>query len=300
MKTALIALLVPIAALAPHAGGGPLPAQEEGEELVRLEAWPKLGGKELKQVRTEVQKLRVARTPEMAENAAERLIGGSVGAAPELLAALSKEKDEAARRRIVEVLEGMTGPAHTRCLAGEFGHKSGRVRTWCLRRCAAFPDPGVRAAAEEALARVRQAGKKAEPEELYAAALCTTSAGSVEGMDVLGAWAIDAWAKRGEELRSALEQVRGPEAAATAGRLLTGDPKEQRVEIVAGLRLLSGCGGVQSVGLVGPFLDSDDNSIRVAAINALRGIVDGEGPMEELSVFRAIEVAKTWKRRIGA
>jgi len=294
--TALTVLLLPLG----HPPGAAAPVQEEGEELVRLEAWPELGGKELKQVRTEVSKLRKARTPEMAEDAAEQLAGGSVGAVPELLTALSKEKDKAALQRIEAVLEEMTGPAHTRCLAGEFEHKSALVRAWCLRRCASFPDPGVRGAAEGALERVRKSGKKADPEELYAAALCSTSAGSPEGMDVMSTWALEAWPKRGEEMRTALEQVRGTEAAAAAEQLLAGDPKEDRAEIVAGLRLLSGCGGEDSVKLVGPFLDEEDNSIRVAAINALRGIVDGEGPMEELSVFRAIEVAKTWKRRIGA
>jgi hypothetical protein len=39
--------------------------------------------------------------------------------------------------------------------------------------------------------------------------------------------------------------------------------------------------------------------VRVAAINALRGIVDGQEPLEELSVFGAIELAKTWKVRVG-
>jgi TPP-dependent pyruvate/acetoin dehydrogenase alpha subunit len=51
---------------------------------------------------------------------------------------------------------------------------------------------------------------------------------------------------------------------------------------------------------VAPYLDSEDNSIRVAAIDALRGIVDGDGPMEQQSVFRAIEMAKLWKLRLGS
>ena len=51
--------------------------------------------------------------------------------------------------------------------------------------------------------------------------------------------------------------------------------------------------------VVGLHLDSDDNQVRVAAINALRGIVDGQGPLEELSVFGAIELAKTWRARVG-
>ena len=45
-------------------------------------------------------------------------------------------------------------------------------------------------------------------------------------------------------------------------------------------------------------LDDDDNSIRVATINALRGMVDGDLPVEQLSVFEAIEMAKQWKSKL--
>jgi hypothetical protein len=44
-------------------------------------------------------------------------------------------------------------------------------------------------------------------------------------------------------------------------------------------------------------LDDTDNSIRVAAINAMRGIVDGELPITNLPVFEAIELAKKWKEK---
>ena len=85
-----------------------------------------------------------------------------------------------------------------------------------------------------------------------------------------------------------------------ACELLSDNESDDRLNIVAGLRLLGGCGDEDSAKRVSPYLDSQDNQIRVAAINAARGIVDGDGPMEQLSVFKAIEVAKMWKRRIGS
>ena len=48
---------------------------------------------------------------------------------------------------------------------------------------------------------------------------------------------------------------------------------------------------------VKPFLDSNDNSIRIAAINAVRGMADGEGPVADLPVFDAIELAKKLKNK---
>jgi hypothetical protein len=60
--------------------------------------------------------------------------------------------------------------------------------------------------------------------------------------------------------------------------------------------MLAGCGiKPDALPLVRPNLDSTDNSIRVAAINAMRGIVDGEPPIANLPVFEAIELAKKWK-----
>ena len=242
----------------------------------------------------------------MGEEAAAALVSGSAAAIPELLPALVKERDEAARARIDSVLQQMTTAAHTRVLALEFDHKQGRVRTWCLRRASQFPDAGVRAPASAALEAVRKrvsnktAKKGDDREELYAAALCVTSSGSLDGLDVMREWALEAWVQRGAEMRIALEAVRGPEAAAMACELLSDDLAADRLKIVAGLRMLAGCGDEETTERLLPYLDAEDNQIRVAAINAARGIVDGDDPMEELSVFKAIEVAKMWKRRIGS
>ena len=69
-------------------------------------------------------------------------------------------------------------------------------------------------------------------------------------------------------------------------------------QTVAGLRLLAGCGDASALAAVGRHLDSSDNSIRIEAINACRGIVDGDPPLARLSAFEAIEVAKKWKGRL--
>ncbi len=297
MKCTLAALLL-LLGLPVTAGAADVPQDEE--DIERLEAWPEISSRERKQIQVEIQKLRKARTPEMAAGAEEVLVSGSAAAIPELLPVLAKERDKAALARVRRVLERMTSAAHTRVLALEFDHKEAAVRTWCLLRSASFTDAGLRQAAAEALARVRKKAKRADPEERYAAALCVVSTGSLEGFDVVREWASEHWAKRGHELRTALEAVRGPQAAALACELLSEDHSGDRRQIVAGLRLLSGCGDEASARRVAPYLDAEDNQIRVAAINAVRGIVDGDGPMEELSVFKAIEVAKMWKRRVGA
>jgi hypothetical protein len=264
------------------------------EQIRRLEQWPELDRSAQEQVRVDIQRLRKARTPEMAEEAEAALKTTGAAVVPRLLPTLGKERDEEALERIERVLLAVTGPEHTRLLAEWFEDKSVEVRSFALRRCGAFPDEGVRAAAEAALARVLERGDKADAGERYAAALAVTAAGSLEAFDLVADSARTSWTKRGEELRAALEAVRGRAASERATALLGGE----RDDVLAGLGLLSGCGDEHSTAAVKPFLDSDDHQVRVAAINALRGIVDGEGPLDKLPVFEAIELAKRWKGRV--
>jgi hypothetical protein len=294
MKLLLAALLASALAVQDAPPQDPPKDPQADPQAEKLAAWPELSAPEKKQVETEIQKLVKARTPEMAASA-EAALAGSAGAMPLLLAAYGKEKDDETRARLAQAMLGATDARHTRALAGEFTGKNALVRAWCLRRAAAFPDPGVRAAAEQAVLAVERARDKADPEERYAASLCSVAAGSLVGLDVLREWAGTAWAERRGELRTAVASVRGVEASALLAPGLGGE----RPEVVAALRLLSAAGDETVIPAVARHLDSDDNQVRVAAINALRGIVDGQEPLEELSVFGAIELAKTWKVRVG-
>ena len=64
------------------------------------------------------------------------------------------------------------------------------------------------------------------------------------------------------------------------------------------LRMLAGCGEKARSRSLKPHLDDSDNTVRVAAINAARGIIDGEAPLDKLATFTAIEMALEWKKRL--
>jgi hypothetical protein len=272
------------------------------EQKPRLEAWPVLKGDAQKIAETDVERVRKASTEEMGALGRDGLIKAGPGTAPLLLAALAKEKDEAVRGRLVAILDQVTGAEHTRLLAKEFGSKSRDVRLYVLNRCALFPDPQLRAQAEPLLARLVKDGDKADSDERYAAALCATSTGSTAGLIALHTAAIENWNKRGVQIRAALEGVRGPEATAVFIALLKDSdtpqkdspllPKEDRQRVVACLNVLAGCGDKSALPKVRAFLDSTDNTIRVAAINAVLGIAENKPPVANLSAFEAVELAK--------
>jgi hypothetical protein len=216
---------------------------------------------------------------------------------PQLLPKLGKEREAEARARIEEVLEAVTGAPHTRLLAREFGDRSVEVRMWAMRRAAAFPDPGIRDRALAALAAARELEDKgkAARDETYVAALVVSSAGSLEALDVLLSRAEKRWREHAVELRTALEAVRGEPATQ---RVVEELEDATDAHTLACLRLLAGCGTKSALARVRRLLDSEHSQIRIAAINACRGIVDGAPPIDKLSAFDAIEMARDWKRRL--
>lgn len=288
------------ASLAPGASSQePETAQESSQgEIKRLEAWP--APKKASAVRKEITRLRKGSTEGMIEQSGETLRGFGAAAAPLLIEALgastlAAEKHDAAADRLVQLLDEITGPAHTRLIAKEYSAKSPRVRSWALRRSAAWPDAGTLAAAEEALQTETKRPLEQFPDLAFDAAIAATTAGSVLGLDTINARSIEDWSKIGTRVRSALEQVRGEDASAKLAVHL-GD--SNRKKIVAALRMLAGCGTTSAIPAIVPHLQSKDASILIAAINACRGIVDGDPPLARMSVFQAVEKAKPWLKRL--
>lgn len=284
----LLCLALPIASA--QSGQTPPSAQAE---LVYLTEWPKPTAKD--QLMTDIERLVKARTEEMGKLAYEALVACGDSAVPFLLDRYGKEKDEGAHDRMHDLLVELIRPEHSRLLAKRFASPQLHERTMAMWRAGLNNDPQIRPQAEAALAKVEKQGEKADEFELYAAALVTTASGSMKGLSQLMSTAQKRWDKHGKEIHLALRGVRGPEATAIVSKGLAESDRKPKV---AALRLLSGCGDKSAIPSIKPLLDSDDNSLRVAAINALRGIVDGADPLPELSAFEAIEMAKKWKERL--
>lgn len=270
--------------------------EEDAKPIERFEAWPKLASSDAKRVKRELTKLRKARTEEMGKSAMSTLKEFGPAVASDLIDVLGKEKNEDARARVIRVLDSVTDARATRLMAVAFDHKSLEVRRWALSRVASFPDKGVAAQAEAALARVAaQPDKKPDVEEFDQAAMCALSAGSRKGLSRAHSIAKDRWQRHATKLRSALEQVRTEEASA---ELIPELGEAERETKIVALRLLAGCGTKSATSKIGRLLDSSDNTLRVESINALRGIVDGDPPLLKLSAFEAVDRAKKWKGKL--
>lgn len=266
-------------------------AKFDPSKVTYLTAWPKPQKKD--QLVTDIDRLVKATIPEMAEGGHQGIVNEGTAAVPFVLERYGKEKDEDVQKRLKDVLVEITKPEQTRLLAQDFVHRDVTHRTFALWRSAAWPDAQIKPLAEAAWAKIVKQGEKADSDERYAAALCATASGSLAPFEAVFEIAQKSWPKKGLELRVALEAVRGPEPTKTLLGRLGGERKPK----IAALKMLAGCGDKSALGTLRPLLDDTDNEIRVVTINAFRGIVDGDAPLEQLSAFESIEMAKKWKGR---
>lgn len=267
-------------------------AKFDPSTVTYLTEWPKPKNKEV--LKNDIERLVKAHIPEMEQGGRDGILDEGAAAIPMLLDRYGRERDDAGAARLKEVLLVLTKAEHTRLMAKGFASRDLPHRVFTLWRTAAFPDPANKAAAEAAWAAVVKQGEKADPDERYAAALCATSTGSLVALEAIHEYETKSWAKKGPEMRVALESVRGAEATAFVVPKLELERKQK----LGALRMLAGCGDKSVTAKLRPLLDETDNELRVLAINALRGIVDGDEPLEQLSSFEAIEMAKKWKTRI--
>jgi len=294
----LLALILgPSAGPLSHTFQTPLEAgPAEKRKVERLATWPELQKKNRSKTKLEIDKLRTAATEGMESSAREALAEIGDRAAPMLLQSLAKERKPDARERFAEVLEGLVDARHTRLLAEHLDDKSLELRIFCLQRVAAYPDPGIRASAEKAWATVKAQEEKgrADGREIDAAALACLSAGSSVTLEAVFERTKKRWAREGVAIRAACEGARTDEVTRTLLSRLNGTKQEQ----LAALRMLAGCGTKAALPELKYMLDSSNHSLRVATLDALRGIVDGLPPMGRASVFDTIEEIDTWKKRI--
>ncbi|MEO0660505.1 MAG: hypothetical protein AAFZ87_03105 [Planctomycetota bacterium] len=300
----------------PRAHASPLAERPpDGADDERADAWPDPADKGA--LADALNNLRKSKSDEQIAQWSGALVEIGPAAAPRLLSAMAREKSEVSRDRMAAVLDQVTAAEHTRLLAKEFGSKSIDVRLFVLRRVAELGDPGLREQAEkiwtraeadkverDAKAKSKNKRKRKEPDpqevlEHQRAAVLVLACGSPASLDHLvelagskdwNAWqsALVAAATHGAGANAEL-------APALAERL---DPKKPRPVRAGALRLLAHAGTEAETSAIARMLDARENNVKIAAINALRRIVDGAEPLEKVSTFDAIEKAKAWKQRV--
>lgn len=279
-------LTIPLA-LAVLASGAAAQEPPPPEPDVPPPTWPELTGSETEHAKVLVHQL-AAEEPEEAQAAEAELTTLGAGVAPYLLARLGDRRPEstAALRR---VLHRVVEPVYAPLVAEKADSRSALVREWSLEFLALQHDPRWRKVFEKNR-------KHKEKEIVFRACLGLAALKDTDALEeVFVQCMAEEWRDHAELVSRCLAPARSDEMAEWLVRHMPRDDEHARI---TGLRLMRSLAPKEYAGVIATFLDSEQHAVKKEAINALRAVVDGDEPLENLSVFQAIDQAKKWKERV--
>lgn len=248
--------------------------------------WPKLTGKQQDRVQDLLKNFAV-KDEKTHDASQQELITLGPGVVPILIARLT-DLSININDKLLPVLDRICKPEHSLALAKHARDGKVVVRRFVLGKLATFGDPQVAAVFQTAL-------KDKDADAQFRAALGLASTGDLAELERVFARCMQDWLGNVELVGKAMVHARGnPATSWLVERLGKGSTQEK----VTALRLLRYCGAKDGASALKPLLDAEDHGVKKETINALRAIVEGQPPIEDLSVFQAIELAKEWKARL--
>jgi HEAT repeat protein len=262
---------------------------DKGDKKDKKPSWPRL-----KFVRKNITKdkipLLVSKKQDKRKDARERILSYGAGTCPVLLDSLHDKTSPELAEELRSLLDELTTKQHAPLLAESFSSRNLTRSRWITQRLASFE---LREMAEF----FRKAAKHEDVAIRESAWFALARLGDLAAMPFLLEMAGKHWDERNLEIREVLPSFKGKDATKElATRLVTSKDVDEQI---ACLRLLAGCGTKDAVSPIASMLNSSNHHIRVATVNALRGIVDGQRPYANLTVFNAITEVKKWKARLG-
>jgi HEAT repeat protein len=257
------------------------------EPRVEPPTWPELSSKE-----TEAAKLALRRLgdedEEVADAAEAELQDLGPAVAPILLARLADRRPQH-EEVLARVLHRVVPATHAPLIADKATSKAALLRSFSVEFLAGLGDEAYRPVFEKA--------RKDKDEGVAFRAVLGLAGLRDEGalLDLLGLCETLEWRDVSALIQSGLAHARDGELT---DKLVKAMPRDDERRVVTGLRLLRSIAPKEYAGVIATWLDAEQHAVKKEAINTLRAVVDGERPLENLSVFQAIDQAKKWKARI--
>ncbi len=249
--------------------------------------WPEMSSKE-----TEAAKLALRRLgdddEEVADAAEAELIDLGPALAPMLLSRLADRRPQH-EDVLARVLHRIVPATHAPLIADKATSKAVPVRAFAVEYLAGLGDAAYRPVFEKAR-------KDKDESVAFRAVLGLAGLRDADALlDLLGRCETLEWRDIAPLVQAGLAHARDAELT---DRLVKAMPRDDERRTVTGLRLLRSVAPKEYAGVVATWLDAEQHAVKKEAINTLRAVVDGDRPLENLSVFQAIDQAKKWKERI--
>jgi len=167
---------------------------------------------------------------------------------------------------------------------------------YMLRRYSDASRKDSRMFLEEQLALLEKEKEEARKKALhYEIARGLAFRGQADQLDAIDAVIQADWLTRAQELRADFAGINRKPLAEKAAEYLQRRPRKEKI---ASLHLFELFGEKEQAKKLLHFLSESDTSIRLAAIDACRVVVDGEPPLNKPSMTEIIERAESWKSRL--
>lgn len=260
----------------------PVPAAAAAAKLAE---WPALKETDKERVITLAAQFRKA-DAKLHEEARQQLIALGDGAMPLLLQQVS-DKDEAFNAHLFAVFDTALKPAHASLMARESKKPRVELRRYLFMRMCRFIDPE--------LVPVLKAGckDKDEPTAFYAS-LGMLALKEREAVPAVIAYTKTRWKEVGTITAEVLPAARSMDAGNWVFEAIANAPPADQM---AGLRIVRYLAVKEHLLIMRTYLQASDNPVKKEAVNTVR-VMHGEAPIENLTVFDAIEMAKVWLKKI--
>lgn len=247
----------------------------------KLSEWPRIGDAEREQITGLVAQFR-KENPAVREAAHDRLVAMGDAATPVLFQRVN-DRDEELNAHLFAVLDRTLEPRHAALMARESRKNKVELRRYLVRRLCRFHDPEMRPVLA-ALTADR------DEDTAFYAHLGLLGLGVETSIDAVLERSRTDWQDDCGLIAEVLPAARSDRLGnALAERIAAA----RSVDQAAGLRLMRYVCNDNHVVIVRGYLGAEDHNVKKEAVNAMRAL-HGLEPIEKLSVFQAIEMAKEW------
>ncbi len=263
----------------------PAPTPPAPPPPAKAEAWPPLKDTEKDKLLALVGQFRKD-NPKLHDEAKQQLITLGPGAAPLLMQQVS-DRDDDANEHVLAVLDAILTEQHAVLMARETKKPRVALRRYLTRRLCRFGDAS--------LVPVFESLQQDKDEQTaFFAKLALFVAGRKDALPDVLAYTKAHWSDVAPLLAEVLPPVR---SAAMGTIVFERIAKAPVPDQMTGLRLLRHLMVVEQGVVLRTYLEAADHTVKREAVNTAR-VVHGEPPIDNLSVFQAIEMAKAWGKKL--
>lgn len=278
---ALLLLLLPFASAV--AQGETDPAARP--KVVKLGEWPPLKDSDKDRVLAMVGQFRKS-DPALHEAAHKQLLAIGEPAAALLCQQVTDHVDNV-NDKLFAVLDTLLEPKHAALMVRETKKPKVELRRYLVQRLCRFTDP-------ELLPVMVATAKDKDPQTAFYAALGALALKHKESLPAVLAYSKLQWKAVGPLVAEVLPNARSNEAGSWVFEAIAKAPVPDQM---AGLRIARYLAVKDHLVILRTYLSAPDHTVKKEAVNVAR-VMHGDAPIENLDVFKSIEMAKEWLGKI--